>query len=89
MMSKTNTYTVKKNNNVKNRYNYYFPKLLVLRFAVCHKNTTTEITLSLQGGCEKANLSPTCKEIRYVLCHAITNPNPIPNTNLLITTYIL
>jgi hypothetical protein len=37
---------------------YYFPKLLVFRFTVCHKDTTAEITQRYQGGCEKANLSP-------------------------------
>jgi hypothetical protein len=77
-MSKTNTYTVKKNVNVKGRYKYYFPKFLVFRFAVCHKDTTstTEKTLSYQRGCEKANL---VKSSDIFLCHAITKPNPIPN----------
>jgi hypothetical protein len=60
MLSKTNTYTVKKNDNVKNRYKYYFAKFLVFSFALCHKDIATEITLSFQRGCEKANLSPTC-----------------------------
>jgi hypothetical protein len=83
-MSKTNTYTVKKNVNVKGRYKYYFPKFLVFRFAVCHKDTTTEKTLSYQRGCEKVNL---VKSSDIFLCHAITKPNPIPNPspNLLIT----
>ena len=85
-MSKTNTYSVKKNDNVKDRYKYYFPKFHVFRFAVCHNDTTTEKTLSYQGGCEKANL---VKSSDIFLCHAITKPNPIPNSNLLITIYIL
>jgi hypothetical protein len=85
-MSKTNTYTVKKNDNVKNRCKYYFPKFLVFKFAVCHKDTTTQITVSYQVGCEKANL---VKSSDIFLCHAITKPNSVPNPNLLITTYIL
>jgi hypothetical protein len=34
--------------------NKKFPKFLVFRFAVCHKDTTTEITQRYQGGCENA-----------------------------------